>query len=323
MGASTAGAVVAHGIKPDQWLATWTMPNAERPAATALESWTRHGLSADDLPGVRQDIHIFQSACASVRSRRGHSNGHDAKVEIAADEVQLTPNECVYQVTMRVWDLKEQTIEHEKALRVTFTRKTSAIGFDQLDSTDPRLRQIERDIRKHYRTNRDQQTITGEKIRNAIRALLMRHGAQNLRRKAGGLYFVPRETRDGAETRPMLDAIKAFLADLYASDADFYVMPFVLEGNPDLQEMVRKHFTLNANEELAELAAKAANRVRAGKGHRIRQELLTNLWNDRRRITGALEQLQELVGAEQADIEANLRMFDQSVEQLQQLAETE
>ena len=86
--------------------------------------------------------------------------------------------------------------------------------------------------------------------------------------------------------------------------------------------MVRKHFVINANEQARELAERAINRVRAGKGQRaVRTELLTNMWNERRRLMGAIEQFEQLVGLEMQDLEANVKDLDRALEELDKFAE--
>jgi hypothetical protein len=97
-------------------LATYTLPDEERNGAKLLRTWAKHGLNVDDLPEARQPVHVFQSACASVNTRRTNiASGQRA--EIRADEVENNGS-CSYQITVKVWDLKGVTIEHDaRALR--------------------------------------------------------------------------------------------------------------------------------------------------------------------------------------------------------------
>lgn len=301
-------------------LATYTLPDEPLNGALVVETFARHGLDVNYLPEARQPVHIFQSACAVVRSRRpGDSNR--ARQEIAADEVDNNGT-CAYQITVRTWDRANRTIEHEKAMRVVFDKATSDISFDHLDAYDRTMGAIEKTIRADFRKNA--KTVPGQKIRNAIRAMLIDLGAQNLRRKAGGLYFVPKEWRNGnskpAPTQPVLVGLKAALEDLYGGGrADFYTI--ALMGEEEEREMVRKHFALNANLQIDELTEKVVNRVRAGKGDRgVRQELLTNVFNERRSIAGAIKQFEELVDVELSEFKGALEMLDQSINDLNQLA---
>lgn len=303
------------------WWTMFTLPDEERSGAKLVRAWAKHGLDIDDLPEARQPVHVFQSACASVKQRR-QANKQGERTEITADEVHNNGRGCIYQVTVRTWDQVNDVIEHEKALRVRFDKAKSAIEFDHLGSTDKRLGAIEKAITKHFEANA--KTVPGQKVRNAVRATLLKLGAQNLRRKAGGVYFVPAEWKNGKvkPTKPTLDGLAGVLEDLYGDRADFYALPL---ANADTEKaMVAKHFVLNVNERSQDLMAKAVARVRQGKGERgVRKDMLENMYTERRRLAGAIDQFKSLVDLEQSDIEANLRDLDQALMQLQDLADAD
>lgn len=301
----------------------YTLPDEERNGAKLVRAWHKNGLDIEDLPEARQPVHIFQSACASVRTRKGGTNGQ--RVEVRADEIENRPGICSYQITSAVWDLAAKVIEHEKGMRVEFDKRASTINFVPLDGYDARLEVLAKAIQSHFDANA--KTVPGSKIRGAIRSTLLKIGAQNMRRKAGGLYFVPAEwtapNSNGGSiepTKPTLDGIAGVLEDLYGDRADFHTIPLVdSEGE---REMVRKHFTINANEKAAELTVKALQRVRVGKGERgVRSDLLANLYNERRKLMGAVNQFEQLVALEQTDLEANLTDLDNALAELQDLAD--
>lgn len=304
-------------------LATYTLPDEPVNGAKLVRSWAKHGLDVDDLPEARQPVHVFQSACASVKTRRA-SNGHGERTEITADEVHNnggSMGSCIYQITVKVWEAGKNTVEYEKALRVTFDKRDSSITFDDLGYQDVRLSEIEDAIQKHFDANA--KTVPGQKVRNAIRAKLMNIGAQNIRRKAGGLYFVPAEYPANAKmlpTKPILDGLAAVLEELYRERGDFYMIPLV--NDEGQRQMVRKHFVLNVNEKAEELAYKAIQRVRQGRGERgVRADLIANLHNERRRLAHAVTQFDNLVTLEQADVADKLSLLDDALEKLQDLAD--
>lgn len=304
-------------------LAFYTLPDEERNGAKLVRAWAKHGLDLDDLPEARQPVHVFQSACASVKSRRA-TNGNDDRIEVVTDEVHNnggSKGTCIYQITVKVWDQANRVIEHEKAIRATFDKGKSEISFDHLGYKDPRLAEIEKAIRKNFDANA--KTVPGQKIRNAIRTTLLKLGAQNMRRKAGGVYFVPVAWQPNGHaelTKPTLDGLRAMLKDLYGADADFYTIPVV--NDEGAQEMVAKQFTLNVREKTQELMVKALSRVRKGKTERaVREEMVANLYAERRRIAGAVQQFEKLVELEKGDIEANLRDLDEALTKLSDFAE--
>lgn len=297
------------------WLASATNPDREVKGTTFLRSWAHHGLDVEWLPEARQPVHIFQSACASVRGR----NDNGSKVIIQADEVENLTGRCSYQITRAVWDHGARLIDHQKEMRLQFDKNTGDITVAELADFDPALAALVDDVREHFEANAT--TVPGQKVRNAVRNTLLRIGAQNLRRKAGGLYFVPGEWRPNghtARTMPILTGLRGVLEDIYGPDCDFYRWKLGnVEGERD---MVRKHFTVNINNEIEKLTLKAIERVRTGKGRGVRQEMLDNLHSDRRKAFMALKQFKELVQVEEDDIEANLADLDTSIERLEALA---
>lgn len=303
-------------------VATFTHPEEYKPGGKVVRAWAKAGLDMDDAPKVRNEVHVFQSACRGVETRRRTKT---ASVEVKVDEVLNDGQECVYQVTRMVRDTAEKLIEHPKAMRVTFSKATNEITVDELADYQA-LRGLEERIREEF--DKHGKSIHSQKIRNAIRDVLLKIGAQNLRRKAGGLYFVPQQFRtlddDGQpvvrETKPVLDGLAEFLHELYGDEGDFYTIPLV--NDEGQRTMVRKHFAVNANVKARELLEDALQRVRQGRGDRkVRQEFLNRLYNERRKLGGAVEQFDSLVGLERNEIEANLRDLDQALADLQDLAE--
>lgn len=295
-----------------------TQPDDERDEAQVRAEWINHGLDPDDLPEMRELVHVFQTAAAHVKARRS-VDGKGKRTEITADEVHNNGGGCIYQITVKIWDRTNDVIEWEKALRVTFDKVTSKISFDHLGAKDRRLSRIEREIQEHFDANT--QTIPGQKVRNAVRRTLLKIGAQNLRRKAGGVYFVPSEWKPNGKmepTRPILDGIKGMLTALYGQRADFYIFP--MANDETEREMVRKHFTLNVREKTEELMLKTLQRVQAGRGRGVRPELLANLYNERRRLAQAIGQFDQLVSLEKTEIENDLEDFDDALDKLEQLA---
>jgi len=254
--------------------------------------------------------------------RERDRNGGSQRTQINADEVENTMYRCSYVIGVKVWDRANRTILYDRGMRVCFDKQTGAIDVEPLDGWDDRLRGVEGRIREHFEANG--KTVPGEKIRNAVREQLLRLGAQNMRGKAGGLYFVPKEYVDGADTRPtlpILEGLKGVLADLYGDEGDFWLIR--MAGDEGEREMVRKHFVINANAQAEELTLKALNRVRAGKGQRaVREELVTNMWNERRQLLHAVEQYRSLVGVELADLEQNLKDLDAAIEELDKFAQS-
>jgi hypothetical protein len=317
---------VSEGAVPEEALlgraATFTLPDEERSGTKLLRAWAKHGLDVNDLPDARQPVHVFQSACASVKTRGRGPGSNGRRVEVTADEIEDNGVGCSYQITLKAWDRANKTIDHEKAMRVEFTKSDSSIKFVPLDAYDSRMGELEAQIRAHFDANA--KTVPGQKIRNAVREQLLKIGAQNLRRKAGGLYFVPkawqpRGKRGTEPTKPVLDALKGVLEELYEERADFYLIP--LANDEEMQAMVRKHFTINVSDQAEEMTLRALNRVRTGKGARgVRQDLVDNMRADQRMLLGAVQQFDELVTLEKRSLTHSLADLEDALRKLEELA---
>lgn len=302
-------------------LVTYSMPDDPRKSTVLLRTWAKHGLDTADLPDQRAGFHIFQSACRSVETRRDGLG-----VEIKVDEVMHTPEECVYQITRMVRDEKKRIIEHPKAMTIAYDKTLDTITVRKLEDYDA-LRDVESAIRDHFTANA--KTIPGQKIRNAVRDTLLKIGAQNMRRKAGGLYFVPATYRTMAlnsgnvtesPTAPILEGLQGVLADLYGERGDFWYIPLIRDETAE--RMVAKHFAINIAEKSREVMERALQRVRLGRGDRgVRSDLIASLYNERRKLAGAAEQFRGLVSLEEKEISANFRDLDAALEQLQALAD--
>lgn len=295
--------------------ATYTHPDDAINATKLIRAVAQHNLDAfvDLFPQVRSSTHVFQSACRSVESSRGTGS-----VEVQVDEVVNDSVEIIYQITRMVRDKKQRVIEHPKAMTLAFDKALERIDVRQLEDYDA-LRGLEDAIRSHFKANT--KTVHGQKIRNAVRDVILRIGGQNVRRKAGGLYFVPQEwtsDRGREETLPILDSLADLLHTLYGDRGDFYVIPA-----PDtdyMREMVGKHFQINALRESGDVLERAVQRVRAGKSTRgVRSDFKVNLINDYRRLAGALDQFEQMVGVERTEIEANLNDIAQAINDLDSL----
>jgi hypothetical protein len=272
--------------------------------------WGIHGLDVNVLPKTRKGAEIFMSACRSVETRRG-----GAGVEVAVDRVMESATEVVYQITRKVRDEQARLIEHEKSMTLVYDKAQDDITVKDLDSDYASLRGLEDTIRAHFAKN--QKTVPGPKIRNAIREMLQDLGAQNVRRKAGGLYFVPDTHivgRTNEPTEPILLGMQAALAELYGERADFHIIPLVRDE--EAEKMVAKHFALNAQETSRELLEKATNRLRNANGGKVRSDLLTNLHLERRKLAGAVAQFETLVGISRDEIDQNLEQLDEALEKL-------
>lgn len=306
----------AKGLDVLGTLATFTFPDEPKKATKVIRSWNDNGLDINLLPDVRSASHVFQSACRSVETRRRESK---AGVQVEVDCVVDDATTCAYQVTRMTRDKANQLIEHSKSMTVVLDKKLDKIDVRELEDYEA-LRGLEEAIRSHF--NKHAKDIPGQKVRNAVRDTLLGIGAQNLRRKAGGLYFVPEKMivgNDILDTMPTLDGLRGFLAEMYDDRADFYTIPLVADEAAD--KMVAKHFTINVNDRAREALERAVARANVGLGERglIRDDFMDGLYQEQRKLITAVRQFDSLVTLEKSEIESNMRDLDDAVRKLEAL----
>lgn len=297
----------------------FSMPDDTVPADELILSAAKNGVDDKYLPDLRQPVHVFQSACASVASRAGNGNG---RVEVRSDEVENNADQCSYQITRVIWDLDNRVIEHEKALRLEFKKDDLSVRSVRLDHFDPALNDLEQQVREHYDANMS--TIPGSKIRNMVRDVLQRSGGINMRRRAGGVYLVPTivpgtaNRAGGKRTKPLLDGLAGMLEDLYGDRGDLYTIACMAGDAED--EMIRRHATLNIVQEARRVSQKAFQRLQTGGDRKVRDDFAANLANDRRTILQLMSHFQELVGLDIKDVEASLKELDDAIQQIEAAA---
>lgn len=284
--------------------ALFYIPDQPVSAAKLRKLWLAEGLDENLVPRNRRAVNAFQVACRSVETRR-HSVGSNAEAEIKVDEVTETNEVCVYQITRMVRDRDERVIEHPKAMRVTFSKDTETIKFEKLDRAAAQaLGTIQDDITEHFEKNAKK--LPGSKVRAAIRAILDQMGATNVRKKSGGVYFCPKE---GHAT---LESLQSVLSGLYDDVAELHLIACAnAEGE---RAMIAKHFTVNVKDELNELMADVATRLREGTG--IRADRLKNIVNRRREIEGHAARYRALLDDNLGDVDEAGRLLDEQIEEL-------
>lgn len=294
-----------------------TVPDRSVDGTKLNRLWRAEGLDPGLIPDVRKPVNDFQQACRSVETRRGAigSNGH--RTEVKVDEVTNLGDDCVYQITRMVRDTNNRVIDHNKGMRLVFSKPLSeidpapenCIAVEPLDkATYGAVKGLEDAILDHYRKNLAK--VPGNKVRNAIRDLLHTHGAENLRRRSGGVYFVP---IGGADT---LEALQRVVQKLYGEDADLHVIPQA--GTKAVQKMVAKHHTMNVQDDADAMIARISDRLKSG--NKVRKDLLTNLMQQRRELGARRKEYVALLGGEQKLVTEKLTILDDQLDRLMEAA---
>jgi hypothetical protein len=135
-------------------------------------------------------------------------------------------------------------------------------------------------------------------------------GAENLRRKSGGVYFVP---MSGADT---LEALARVLEKLYGNEADLHTIP--QPNTKAVAGMLSKHHAMNVVKECDEMISRISERLKSGT--KVRRDLLTNLMQQRRELGARRKQYVGILGTEQKELAGHFETLDESIERLMEAA---
>src|SRR4051812_13215174 len=207
------------------FISLFTVPDNPVPGAKLNRLWTAEGLDAALIPDARKAADVFAQACRQVETRKAGTNPAH-RTEVKVDEVSNGPDERVYQITRMVRDQTNQVIDHPKAMTLALDKPAADGGADAANcikviprdpATFGALKGLADSVVAYYDKNLT--TVPGQKIRNAVRDYMKILGAENLRRKSGGVYFVP---VSGADT---LESLERVLDKLYEGAADLHFIP--------------------------------------------------------------------------------------------------
>lgn len=286
--------------------AMFTVPDRFVSASKLNRAWASEGLPMGLVPTNRKAVDTFKNACRSVETRR---HGAGRTVEVKVDQVTETYDDCVYQVTHMVRDKTQRQIDHPKALKVTFDKHAQTIAYEMLSSKyASQLHEIQEAITANYDANTSK--VPGSKVRAAIRGLMDHLHATNVRRKSGGVYFVPVQGRDD------LDGLTRVLDFLYSDDAEVHLIPC---ANDEYQkDMVQRHFELNVSTEIDEAISKIADKLQSSR--KVRSDALGNFFVKRKELGELRAKYTDMIGSELETVNEKLSLMDEQLNALMEQA---
>jgi hypothetical protein len=286
--------------------ALFTVPDQPVSASKLARLWAAEGLPAGVVPNERKAVHAFQYACRSIESRRT-IGVEQSEEQISVDEIYTNPEKSEYQVTRVVRDRANRVIDHPKTMRITFDQDSEQITWEGLDRkvTPEKLDSIGEQIVSNFQKNNKK--VPGARVRAAIRALMTEVGATNVRKKAGGVYFVP---RDG---KTYLDALEKLLGELYGEDADLHLI-FAANAEGE-RAMIEKHFTLNVSQEVDELMAEVSEAL-SGEGRKLRKDRVNNILAQRKTLGDSRQKYSALLDNELEVVGEKVDLLDEQLEAL-------
>lgn len=286
-------------------MALYAVPDRPIPAHSLALAWAAEALPTDMVPDGRRPEHTFMRACDNVKTGARGVPQTNRIVEITADCVNHDSTECVYQITRLVRDKVNQVINHKRAMTIRFD-KLALAGDDPINvvAADFDMKEVETKIRDYYTANED--TIPGQKVRNAVRAAILSVGGTNLRGKSGGCYFVP---IDGLDT---IESMQRVLDKLYGEDASLDCIPWL--NTEATRKIVHKHHVAAVRTDCEEMIARISERL--SKESKPRTDMVTNMLTERRELGQRMREYRELLGGDVAAASAALELLDDQLENL-------
>lgn len=290
--------------------ALFTIPNQPVAASKLNRLWMAEGLPPHLIPRERDAKHNFMQACRSIETRSRNTDSANKRKEIEVDPVTETADRVVYQVTSLVRDKLNEVIDHPKAMRVAYDKATERIDCTPLDKKtgldDEDLQVLAERIQGFFDSHLTM--VPGERVRASVRALMEDMGATNVRKKAGGVYFVP---KDGKST---LDGLGNVLDGLWGEgEAELHLI-FAANAEGE-KELVERHFNVNVSEQLDGMMAEVTEAL-TGEGRKLRKDRVGNLLKERRELGENRERYAELLGTNLEEVGVKIDLLDQQLEKL-------
>lgn len=268
-------------VKPLGYLTWFSVPDEQVSLRTLKMRWGVAGLPVEMLPKDTKAIHAFKRAMREQEGRK--KNGVVTETTVAM--VTETPDDCVYQISRLVRDFDEKIIDYPKAARVIFNKITEELHFKPLGGV-PRAELLPMFDEIEASFEQGASKVTGAKVRTLVRNYLRDTpdeatnrfglGGENMRGKAGGIYFVPSRHRD------QLDALASCLDELYKGRAYLHYVPMA-DGAGE-REIVRRHHVANAKQEMRDAIAEAKALLSGDRDRAVRSDAVKNQWARLRRL---------------------------------------
>lgn len=261
-------------IKALGYLVWFSVPDEAVSLRRLRQQLAVHGLSPDLAPKDTKAINTFKKAVREQDGRK-RENGHIRENDVAL--VTESFEQVVYQVSTLKRDLAENVVDYPKALRVIFNKDDEEIRFNPLREV-PRadVLPVMEAIQEFYDKNASK--VTGARVRAVVRNYLKSSpseergvdglNGENLRGKAGGIYFIPARHRD------QLQALAETLDELYKGKAYLHYIP--LADSASEREIIRRHHVANTQAEMKEAIQELREILDQPRDRAIRSDVAKN-----------------------------------------------
>lgn len=304
------------GITPLGYVCWFSCPDKAVNLKDLRYEWRVAGLEPSLLPPDPRSLYLFKRA---MREQAGRVQLDDGRViETDVRPVDEDREACVYQISRVVKDKAKRIVEYPKAMRCTFTKASEELSFHPLGGVPAEdFMSLEESISEYFDNNA--KLVNGKKVRTLVRKYLKddsdEQGGQiglageNLRGKAGGVYFV------AAKHKEALEGVSQVLDALWPDKAGYlYTVPLA-DGSSE-RELIRRHHVNNSVKEVHEAIAAVAALLREDRVQGIRSDVAEHHWRRLAQLKRRAAEYNGLLRDEQDDVKDAIEMMEQQLDKL-------
>jgi hypothetical protein len=307
-------------VKPLGYICWFSVPDETVGLRRVKRIWGLSGLPTEVLPKDQRAVNAFKRAVRE-QERLGTFTepGSMVRTETDVRDVVETEEDVVYQISRVVRDRNEREVDYPKALRVWFNKQTEDMSFKPLGGVSRAdVLPIMESIQALFDANA--KSITGAKVRTLVRQYIKDDddegtgmvglSGENLRGKAGGVYFVL------AKHAEKLEGIAEFLNELYEPHGRAYLYTVPLADSKSEREMIRAAHSANLLAEMESAMSGAAALLREGRDRSIRTNVAQHHWNRLQRFKRRAAEYATALREEQDDVTEHLRLLHKQLDKL-------
>lgn len=303
----------AKGVQPLGYITWYSVPQGDVPIAKLRKAWMLAGLDPRPLPKDQRAADIFRRAMRAQEKRHKNEDGTITQTDVkdAVDSAE----EIVYQVSRVVRDAEGKVVDYPKALQAIFNKEELDIYFKPLGgvSRSDVIPMME-EINEYYEKNA--KTVNGFKVRKIVRDFLRSDdveqegqvglSGENLRGKAGGVYFVLAKYVD------QLEGLSQALSELYPDGAAFlYSVP--LADGSTARELIRRHHIANTMDEAKATIAKVGELLRDSRKRSVRTDVAEHHWNALQGMKRRVAAYKRVLHDEDDEVDETLALLERQI----------
>lgn len=294
----------------------FSVPDEDVSLRRARRLWQLAGLDPKPLPKETSDINAFKRAVRQAEGRVTTDEGHVIETDVR--DIPTNDATITYQVSRVVKDRENKVVDYPKALLVWFNKQTNVIDFSPLGEVPRReVLSLMESIQARFEENG--KSITGAKVRGLVRSFIKDDddeqagmvglAGENMRGKAGGVYFVLAKFSD------QLEGLADFLTELYPNGrAYLYTVPMA-DGASE-REMIRRQHAANSIAEIESAIGEARELLREDRKREVRDNVRSHHFRKLERLRRHAGQYADALQEEQDDLNAHLDVLNRQLRQL-------